>query len=222
MTARRPNFDTIARPYRMLEYITLGRALERTRMAFLPELMQCRNALVLGDGDGRFLERLLATNGAIRATAIDSSAMMLQLLHKRCAAFADRLETYQVDALESQPTSFTPYDLVVTHFFLDCFTQSELKELIARTAPYLSPQALWVVSDFHVPTGWLRLPASLLVRSLYLAFRLLTGLRTTQLPDHKSALSQAGFERLACRPSLAGLLKAELWRKDSTDISQNL
>ena len=106
------------------------------------------------------------------------------------------LRTQQIDALSFSPPADTSYDLVVTHFFFDCLTQSELDDLTARLAPYLAPRALWLVSDFRIPSGPLRWPARVLVRSLYLAFRVITGLRATQLPNHVGALETAGFQRI--------------------------
>jgi hypothetical protein len=58
----------------------------------------------------------------------------------------------------------------------------------------------------------MRLPAKFLIRSLYLAFRLLTGLRTTRLPDHTTPLTQAGLTRVSHQHRLAGLLATELWQ----------
>lgn len=208
-----PNFNPIARPYRWLEYLTLGRALERCRLHFLPLLLDQHCALVLGDGDGRFLSALLAANPHLHADAVDTSAAMLQLLSQRCAANAARLETHHTNALAFTPTR--PCDLVVTHFFLDCLSQSDLESLIARIAPALTPQALWLISDFRIPRGPLRLPARIFVRSLYLAFRILTGLRTTHLPDHATPLARAGFTRIAHHHSLAGMLTTELWQMEA-------
>lgn len=205
-----PNFNFIARPYRWLEYLTLGKALENCRAYFLPQLRNCRRALVLGDGDGRFLRALLAANPQLHAEAVDTSATMLQLLCRNCRASADRLETHHASALDFPPTG--PYDLVVTHFFLDCLSQHEVDALAARIAPSLAPQALWLISDFRIPSGFMRLPARVLVRSLYLAFRVLTGLRTTRLPAHVAALTRAGMIRVAYHHSLAGLLTTELWQ----------
>jgi hypothetical protein len=54
-------------------------------------------------------------------------------------------------------------------------------------------------------------PARGVVRLLYLAFQLLTGLRVTKLPNHASALTAAGFTRIAQRLSVGGLLTSELW-----------
>ena len=210
------NFDPIARPYRWLEYLILGRTLERCRLHYLPNLLQQKRALILGDGDGRFLAELLAQNPHIQADAVDTSATMLELLRRRCEAaapnIAPRLQTHHTSALNFSPQQKETYDLVVTNFFLDCLTQSELNNLIHRIAKNIPPGALWLISDFRIPPGPMHLPVKLLVRSLYLAFRILTGLRTTQLPDYASALTQAGFVQISHQHRLAGILTTELWR----------
>ncbi len=207
------DFNLIARPYRWMEYLTLGRALERCRNYFLPDLAACRSALVLGDGDGRFLAALLAANPALHADAVDASRTMLDLLERRAHAAhptaANRLNTHHTDALAF--TADRRYDLVVTHFFLDCLTTPEVDRLCTRLTPHLAPNARWLISDFRIPAGLMRWPARILVRLLYLAFRLLTGLRTTHLPDYTAVLIAAGFTRVATHPSLAGLLTTELW-----------
>jgi hypothetical protein len=208
-----PNFDPIARPYQWLEYLTLGRLLERTRLHFLPQLLTARCVLVLGDGDGRFLSHLLAANPILTATAVDGSAEMLRLLRQRCAPHADRLIVHHGDALVFSPPEGVQYDLVVTHFFLDCLTQPEVNALIARLVPSLSPSALWVVSDFRIPAGRMHLPAQILVRSLYLAFRVLTGLRTSRLPNHGAAFYATGFLCLERKLLAAGVLTTELWQR---------
>jgi len=215
LNTNEPDFNRIARPYRWLEYLTLGRALERCRLHYLPSLLQQKHALLLGDGDGRFLAQLLARNQYLQADAVDTSATMLRLLRQRCEATAPsttaRLQTHQASAL-TVPIEGKSYDLIVTHFFLDCLSQPELDALVTRIAPRLTPGALWLISDFRIPSGLMRLPAKFLIRTLYLAFRILTGLRTTRLPDHSSSLTQAGLTRIARQHRLAGLLVTELWQ----------
>jgi SAM-dependent methyltransferase len=210
------NFDPIARPYRWLEYLTLGRTLERCRLHYLPALLHQKTALILGDGDGRFLAQLLAQNPHLQADAVDTSATMLELLRRRCESagpnIASRLQIHHSDALTFSPSQGKKYDIVVTHFFLDCLTQPYLEILIHRIAPALAPGALWLVSDFRIPSGPMRLPAKIIVRTLYLAFRILTGLRTTHLPDHPTPLTHAGLSRISHHHRLAGLLTTELWQ----------
>jgi SAM-dependent methyltransferase len=206
-----PNFDRIARPYRWLEYLALGPLLERTRNRHLPRIPHRGHALILGDGDGRFTARLLASCPAMYVEAVDLSAAMLRLLQRRCAPHAERLRTHCADARSFDPRQAP--DLVVTHFFLDCLTQSEVEALVARLARQLAPDALWLVSDFRIPAGVLGWFAQAYVRLLYFAFRVLTGLRTTRLPDHASALRCCGFSRVAEHRTMFGMLTTELWQR---------
>jgi hypothetical protein len=211
-----PSFDLIARPYRWLEYLTFGPCLERCRFHFLPSLGDRRRALVLGDGDGRFSARLLAANDGVEVDAVDASGAMLGLLVKRVEklgpAAAARLRTWRGNApdLKIQNRS---YDLVATHFFLDCLTDADVSALIARLKPNLAADAIWLVSEFAIPDSEPgALAGRLLVGALYLAFRLITGLKVRKLPDYASALRAAGFAVDAKKSYLGGILISELWR----------
>jgi trans-aconitate methyltransferase len=209
MTA--PNFDRVARLYRWAEYLTLGPLLQRTRTHFLPQLTHIHHALVLGDGDGRFLSRLLAQNPQTHAVAIDSSAQMLALLRTRCDP--RRVQTIHTNALTHTPAADT--DLIVTHFFLDCLTQPQVNTLAQQLADATQPGTLWLLSDFRIPENPLRPFARAYIRALYFSFRLLTNLRITHLPDPSAALTAAGFHRIAHHQTVGALLYTELWQKNS-------
>ena len=211
-----PNFDRIAGLYRLLEYISMGRLLEKMRFTFVQRMHHAKKALVLGDGDGRFTEKLLRENGVVRVTAIDISTEMLRLMRERCSWAGGRLETVRSDALSFCQEDSQQYDLVVTHFFLDCLPQSEVDELAALVALSTEPGAVWVLSEFAIPRNAMRLPARLLVRGLYAAFRVMTGLRTSRLPDHANALRRAGFMRMDMQSRMAGILYAEHWVRQET------
>ncbi len=208
----RPNFNRVARIYRWAEYLALGPILQRTRTHFLPQLTGRRNALLLGDGDGRFLARLLHQNPALQAVAVDTSSTMLHLLRRRCGQDAARLHTVQASALEAVVPPKT--DLIVTHFLLDCLTQPEVDILAQSIAANTVPGTIWLVSDFQIPQGnFLRQVARLYIRSLYVAFRILTGLRVHSLPNPQTALWQAGFARTARYEMLFGVIYTEIWER---------
>lgn len=215
------NFDHLARPYRWLEYLSFGPMLERCRFCRIPELTGARRALVLGDGDGRFLARLLTANRALEADVVDQSPAMLRLLKARVASAgaADRTRIHQADALTFQPAG-AAYDLVVTHFFLDCFTTEQVRGLVENLRPHLAPGALWINSEFAVPKGAAALPSRFIVSSLYLAFRILTGLRTRALPDHAAVFGENGMELQRRRIFLGGLLVSERWANRETTVTK--
>jgi SAM-dependent methyltransferase len=208
-------FDRIARLYRPMEYLSFGPLLERCRLYHLLALGNCRRALVIGDGDGRFLAKLLTANPHLFADAVDSSPAMLRLLETRAARVRarDRLITTCRDARIFEPCG-ARYDLVCTHFFLDCLTESEADHLIARLGQHLAPDAQWLVSEFEVPAGpiraWL---ARRVISALYAAFRILTGLAVSEIPPWPAILARHGFERKASRTFLGGLLVSELWQQ---------
>jgi ubiquinone/menaquinone biosynthesis C-methylase UbiE len=211
-----PNFGRFARVYACVEWLTFGRALSRRRECFLahPRVENARRVLVLGDGDGRFTAALLERNPSAAVTALDVSAAMLTQLEHRVRARAPdaRLELHCAD-VRAWSAPQANYDLAVAHFFFDCFTTDELANVILRVTPALTPDALWLVSDFAIPDHpfWTRF-AKLLLRFLYLTLGSLTGLEPTQLPDHQSTLKFSGFELTEVETALGGTLRSELWQ----------
>ena len=218
-----PDFNRLARPYRWMEFASFVPVLWWCRCTFLDKFRGCRRALVLGDGDGRFTARLLQTNQAIRIDAVDASTAMLSALIRSAGPSTCRVRTFEADArcwrpadAESAPDADDfprqPYDLIVTHFFLDCLTTAEVESLARALRSATAPSARWVISEFAVPPGWFgRLIAAPLIAALYLAFGMLTGLKVRTLPDYASSLRHAGFSLQQRRAWLRGLLVSEIW-----------
>ena len=206
-----PEFGRLAHLYRWMEWASFGPWLQRCRCWWLAEMAGCRRALVFGDGDGRFTARLLRANPEIRLDAIDASAGMLAALLRRAGKDAARLRPHVADARLWEPRR-ADFDLVVSHFFLDCLTTEEVRSLAYKVRGTLGAGAVWAISEFAIPENrfgrWFARP---LIAALYRAFGLLTGLRVRRLPDYKGALSDAGFELTGRRTWLGGLLTSELW-----------
>ncbi len=210
-----PNFDRLARVYRWMEAFSFGPWLWRCRCAFLNQMTGAQRALVLGDGDGRFTARLLRENQAVVVDAVDCSGAMLNELLKRAGDHAVRVQCQLADVRMWMPAYVADiqcYDLVVTHFFLDCLTTVEVEALATRLRGVIRENTTWVISEFAIPNGWSgRWMARSLVSLLYRAFGWMTGLKIRTLPDHVSALRQAGFRMTERRRWLGGLLVSEAW-----------
>jgi ubiquinone/menaquinone biosynthesis C-methylase UbiE len=208
-------FDRLAKPYRWMEYLSFGKALERCRFRFLREMTATQSALLLGDGDGRFAAQLLRFAPLCHLHAVDGSRAMLHALQTRCGA-GERVSMYQADIAKGLPAAMSAesFDLVATHFFLDCLTTPETEALVRRVKSLLRPGACWVVSEFDIPRGPMRGPSALIVRTLYVSFRVLTGLRARRLPKYRDAMERHGFACSKRVTTLGGLLVAELWTLD--------
>jgi ubiquinone/menaquinone biosynthesis C-methylase UbiE len=177
-------------------------------------MLACRRAAVYGDGDGRFLSELVRQAPGIQVLAVDASEEMLRRAAQRLPSNAE-VRLVKADALTYQaaPLPEASFDLIVSHFFLDCFDENELTALLARVNAAAAEGAMWVVSDFAIPDGPVaRQAGRLVVSALYFAFALLTGLRTRHLPDHGRVMREAGWRLEERWTLLLGLLTSERWR----------
>lgn len=200
------NCDPIARWYWWLEYIGFGGALQRRRLTFLKDVADARRAVVLGEGDGRFLVKLVEQNRSASIDYIDLSERMLELARAR--AGADRVTYHHGDALKI-PLPVGEYDLVTTHFFLDCMNEDDAARLADRVSQATAPHAQWLVSEFADSGLWARA----IITILYFFFRVTTGLTTRRLVDHHALLERAGFRLKRRETARFGLLLSELWIK---------
>ncbi len=208
------NADRIASSYRWLEYAAFGLALERARFDFLPRAADARRVLILGEGDGRFLAQLLECNRYATVAVIESSARMIELARRRIPAEQQsRVEFHHVDAV-SHRLPEGPFDLAVTHFFLDVLTCRDLEGVILNVSKLLSPGAGWLVSEFQEPLkGARRLHARLWLRLMYSFFSVTTGIGVSKLPPYRDVLVRYGFAEIEHRERRLGLIRSQLWRK---------
>ena len=209
------NFDPLVKAYRALEWIAFGGDLERARFCLLDRLADRRSILVLGEGDGRALARLVQLAPHARIHCVDLSAGMLARTEARLAGTETRARVtfQQADALtcEFQPSH---YDAVVTLFFLDCFESSQVAALVGRLRVALQPGAAWLFADFVLPaSGLARQRARVWLGLLYAFFRWQTGLRTSELPPSEALILNAGFYRETQRDFQWGLLRCVLFRE---------
>ena len=205
------NCDAIAPYYQTLERLVFGSALERCRTYFLPELREAKNALVVGDGDGRFLRRLLDTSPEVRTFYVDRSLKMLEAARSR--AGEDRVRYLCADAELSLPVA--RFDWVAAHFFFDCFDGPALGRVVQRMRQ-AAPDARWLVSEFRVPRGTIAgLAGRALIALMYRFFGLAANLKTQRLEDHRPALEAAGLRMEKAREWAGGLIVSEVWAVDA-------
>jgi SAM-dependent methyltransferase len=211
------NADPVARYYEPVEYLCFGRALEKRRFAFLTEARTSRYAILCGGGDGRFLQRLVRINPEVRVDFVELSPKMIERAKRRLAGAdcdARRVRFYAADIKDFEPPQ-RAYDLIASHFFLDCFTDREAAVVVERLAAWAAPRAHWIISEFCEMEGAVgRVWSRSVIRGLYVAFRLTTHLRVTQLPNYAVLLSRAGFYLRKEQTALGGLLTSTVWQRD--------
>jgi ubiquinone/menaquinone biosynthesis C-methylase UbiE len=205
------NCDRIAAWYRWIEFAAFGPALMRRRLAFLRDVADARRILVAGEGDGRFLVRLVEQNPSASIDYVDLSGKMLELARQRAR---DARVNFVHGDIRSLPLPESTCDLIVTHFLLDCFDEGGMCDVIRRLARAAAPQARWLISEFRQPAaGFARVWAALWLGTMYRFFRLATGLKTARLVDHRPQLAAAGFTLVREERAWMGMIASELWQR---------
>lgn len=215
MSTYAANFDPLVRVYRALEVIAFGGDLERARFCLLDRLGDRRSILVLGEGDGRALMRLVQIAPQARIHCIDSSRAMIDRAQARLAGAAaeDRVTFECADALTCEFAAGR-YDAVITLFFLDCFDGAQAADIVKRVNAALSADAVWLFADFVLPPrGIARLRAKAWLGLLYAFFRWQTGLRTHELPPSEDLIIGSGFHRVATQDFQWGLLRSAFFKR---------
>jgi len=211
-------WDRWSRVYRIFEYALLGGVLERARYGTLSALPTSGTVLLLGDGDGRFLSRALRAAPAVDFVSADRSAGMLARAEHRVEAdLRARVAWVRAELpreVERLPAG--PFEMIVSQFFIDCFTAAEWAEWWPGVAKRLRPGGRWQVVEFTEPESWRGMRGWLqagLLSFLYAAFRLTTPMRARRLPPIAEPFRDARWELLEDRLGRGGWCRTRAWRK---------
>jgi SAM-dependent methyltransferase len=211
------SFDALAPWYRTLEWIAFGDDLQRCRVACLGEIAAPRRVLVVGEGNGRFLCELLRLHPVVEIDCLDASLRMLQLARRRVERELPEL-AQGVRFLHQDITSWNAperrYDLLVTHFVLDCFPEPGLTSIAKKLASAATDDASWLLADFCVPpNGMAKARARAWLAAMYWFFRVTAGIPASELIDSTPFLRAEGFGLARRHLFRNGMLKSERWTK---------
>lgn len=204
-------FDRLAPVYDLMERWFAGRCLQQARTAFLDDIPEPEKVLTVGEGHGRFLEACRRRFPRARIVCVDGSGGMKRASGKR---YVGDGRTEYVQAWIEEWETEERFDLVVTHFFFDCFPWEEVGEVVRKIASHAEEEAVWLVADFSIPErGPARWRARLVVGLLYGFFRRTAGIRGSRLVPPDGWLEEQRFTRKERVELEWGMLKSEWWER---------
>ena len=208
------SFDRIAPHYRWLETLVFGRQLQAARMAFVKEMREPDRVLVAGEGDGRFLAEFVRAHPRSGVDCIDASGRMIELARQRVGTAS--VNFVQRDVREVELPVAT-YDLVVTHFFLDCLNEQSLFLVIAKLARSAKRDARWLIADFCEPErNGRHMGPRFLIALMYFFFRVVSGIEARRLIDYRPLLRAEGFSLVRTILSPNKMVRSEVWGRGSS------
>jgi hypothetical protein len=206
------NYCRTARIYQLLESLFIGPSLLQARVAQLSQLGRraapIQHALLVGEGNGSFLLPFVRRFPKTRITVIDQSAAMLRIGQSRLAAAG--LLSAEIEFIVADVTTLRlperRYDLLVTQFFFDNFSTSQVQQIIAQLEQASRANAHWLLADYCLPgNGWRAWRAKIWLRLLYSFFGLVADVPARALPEIEAAIAATSFQCID-RRSLCGAM----------------
>lgn len=209
------SFDTLAPFYRFMERLAAGGRMQRARTQFLEGIPVPRRILTLGEGHGPFLLECRRLFPEASIMYVDSSSAMLS--QARLALARNDLDDTRIEWALADVFTWEPprgkFDLIATHFFLDCFTEAQIQALIPRLTGAAAGGASWLLADFQIAPqgGWRRARSQIILAMLYAFFRAATGLSARRLVEPDACLRAAGWRLHGRIEHDWSLLRSDWW-----------
>jgi ubiquinone/menaquinone biosynthesis C-methylase UbiE len=204
----RARLDLVARFYPAVERLVFGARLDLARNAFLSRITQAHQLLLVGEGNGRFLESVVGKHsGSIKV--VEKRSEMIRLARLRLGASRKgALEFVEADIRQCEPGR--EFDCVVTHFFLDQFNPGTQLAIAEKFARLTTRNGTWINVDF-LPARTGR--GNVLMWLQYTFFRLTWRIEAERCYDESPAAARAGWVIGETIPFLGGLVLARCYQK---------
>lgn len=188
------NYDNSAPFYDQLSRVVYGKTLIKAQLYLLKLVPPNSSVLIVGGGTGWILEELSTIHySGLDITYVEISSRMTAIARQKNTGI--NKITFINDAVENTPIGQI-YDVIITPFLLDSFTEETLEITFSHMHAQLKPKGLWLCSDFQL-TG--SLWQKLLLKTMYLFFKVLCGIETSRLPDIENQFLKRGYQRLSAQ-----------------------
>lgn len=176
------NFNFIAPFYDKLASLVFGNTLFESQIYFLTEIKASYKVLIIGGGSGKLLTKI---SNCESITFLEKSEKMIGLAKKINSNKS--IIWLNEDFLRCNLAK--KFDLIICPFFLDAFDEGNLEIVISKIKNLLFEDGKLIVTDFQITKKW----HSILVKLMYLFFRILTNYNGKKLINFSDYLVRQGF-----------------------------
>ncbi len=202
------NYDSIAWFYDRLSRLVYGRALVRAQQFLVKEIPANSRTLIVGGGTGWVLEEIAKVHSSgLSITYVDSSPKMIALARKRNAG--DNKVTFIANTIEVVGAAEI-YDVVLTPFLFDNFTDPVMQKVFVQLHERLATQGTWLFCDFRKPVVFWQ---KILLKVMYLFFRVSCGIEASALPDTEGCFATHGYKTKTQNGFVKGFVISTVYKK---------
>lgn len=182
------NYNNSAWFYDKLSRLIYGKALVKAQVYLLASIPPGSKILIVGGGTGWILEEIAKVHSTgLKITYVEVAVNMMALSKKRNTA--NNEINFINDAVEN--VSLTAgYDVVITPFLFDNFTEENLQKIFDHIHQGLKPGGVWLNTDFRLTGKWWQ---RILLTSMILFFRTVCRIEATKLPGIEQCFAKQDY-----------------------------
>lgn len=194
-------FSNTASYFHLLENVFIGKALQQTRVAQLDSYEidpDTAEMLVVGEGNGRFLENLVRMYPGLRVTIVDESAEMLARAKSRLlrAELPVHSLDFRTEDIREVVLAEHRYTHILTNSFFSNFPEAVVSSIAGKLSAAAKEDAEWWHGDFVMPKrGLSRWRAKAWLAMLYAFFGATAAVPVRTLPEVDRYIEKQGFVR---------------------------
>lgn len=202
------NYDNSASFYDRLSRLVFGKALVNAQAWLLPQIPKNAKVLIVGGGTGWILEEITKLQpSGLSITYVEISAKMMALSCKRNIG-ANHVEFINKAVEDANlPTDF---DVVITPFLFDNFTEESLPEVFQHIHQCLKPGGLWLNTDFRLTGKWWQY---VMLKSMLLFFKVLCGVPSWRLPNVGKQFGKFGYDVIEEKNFFGDFVVSKVYKK---------
>jgi ubiquinone/menaquinone biosynthesis C-methylase UbiE len=202
------NYDNSAWFYDRLSRLIYGRALVNAQVYLLNFVPAGSKILIAGGGTGWILEELTKIHPAgLDITYVEISANMTALSQKRQTG--QNMVTFINDAVENVKLE-ADFDVVITPFLFDNFVDETVDRVFNHLHSLLKPGGVWLNADFQLTGRWWQ---NVLLKSMFVFFKLLCGIEASKLPSIEKRFNTARYSVIEDKTFFGDFIVARVYSK---------
>jgi len=202
------SYDSIAFVYDSIARLVFGNTLIRAQQYLVREILPGSSVLIVGGGTGWILEEITKVHPSdLSITYVDASAKMIALAQKRNTG------TNKVTFIPlpiQQAAIDDVYDIVLTPFFFDNFTEESTKKMFLSIDTLMKNNGIWLYSDFHNTNVYWQ---KKMLKVMYFFFRISCGIEADRLPDVVACFENHGYLVKEKETFMNGFVESIIYKK---------
>lgn len=205
------NYDKIANQYDTLSRLVFFKSQVNAQIYQLKNIPKNCTVLIVGGGTGWILEEISKVHSSgLRIVYVEISGKMMEL------STARDCENNEVEfvnlGIENFETDLV-FDVIITPFLFDNFSESRIGVVFSKLNQLLKKNGVWFLVDFSLNTTNGKWWKWLIMRSMYLFFKLLGIVEATNLVEIKPYFLEANYQILEERLYYGSFIKASILKK---------